>query len=116
MKMVHPLIKYVRPGYLSTTTCSGCGNGIVAQSVLRAIDELKMNIDDFVFVSGIGCAAWIPSPFFNADVLHTTHGRPIAFATGVKLSSPELKVMVISGDGDLVAIGCLLYTSPSPRD
>jgi len=105
MKMVHPLIKYVRPGYLSTTSCSGCGNGIIAQSVLRAIDELKMDIDNFVFVSGIGCAAWIPSPFFNADVLHTTHGRPIAFATGVKLSNPELKVMVISGDGDLVAIG-----------
>jgi len=105
MKMVHPLIKYVREGFLSTTSCSGCGNGIIAQSVLRAIDELKIDIDDFVFVSGIGCAAWIPSPFFNADVLHTTHGRPIAFATGVKLSNPKLKVMVISGDGDLVAIG-----------
>lgn len=105
MKMEHPLIKYVRPGYLSTKSCSGCGNGIIAQSVLRAIDELEMDIDDFVFVSGIGCAAWIPSPFFNADVLHTTHGRPIAFATGVKLSNPELKTMVISGDGDLFAIG-----------
>ncbi|MFQ6066122.1 MAG: thiamine pyrophosphate-dependent enzyme [bacterium] len=105
MKMVHPLEKYIRPGFLSTTSCAGCGNGIIAQSVLRAIDELKIKMDDFVFVSGIGCAAWIPSPFFNADVLHTTHGRPIAFATGVKLSSPKLKVMIISGDGDLVAIG-----------
>lgn len=105
MKAVHPLIKYVRPGYLFTTSCPGCGNGIIAQGVLRAIDELKMDIDEFVFVSGIGCAAWIPSPFFNADVLHTTHGRPVAFATGVKLSSPDLNVMVVSGDGDLVAIG-----------
>jgi 2-oxoglutarate ferredoxin oxidoreductase subunit beta len=105
MIMEHPLIKYVRPGYLSTTSCSGCGNGIIAQCVLRAIDKLEMDIDDFVFVSGIGCAAWIPSPFFNADVLHTTHGRPIAFATGVKLSNPRLKTMIISGDGDLLAIG-----------
>ena len=64
-----------------------------------------MELDDFVFVSGIGCAAWIPSPFFNADVLHTTHGRPIAFAFGIKMGLPEKKVMVVSGDGDLVAIG-----------
>jgi 2-oxoglutarate ferredoxin oxidoreductase subunit beta len=64
-----------------------------------------MTMDDFVFVSGIGCAAWIISPNFNADVLHTTHGRPIAFATGIKLNLPEKKVMVVSGDGDLTAIG-----------
>jgi 2-oxoglutarate ferredoxin oxidoreductase subunit beta len=64
-----------------------------------------MDLDDFVFVSGIGCAAWIPSPLFNADVLHTTHGRPIAFAFGIKMGLPEKKVMVVSGDGDLVAIG-----------
>ena len=62
-------------------------------------------MDDFVFVSGIGCAAWIPSPFFHADVLHTTHGRPVAFATGVKLAAPDRRVMVVSGDGDLFAIG-----------
>lgn len=105
MKMVHPLEKYIRPGFLSTTSCSGCGNGIIAQSILRAIDELKLNMDDFVFASGIGCAAWIPSPSFYADVLHTTHGRTIAFATGVKLSNPQLRVMIISGDGDLMAIG-----------
>jgi 2-oxoglutarate ferredoxin oxidoreductase subunit beta len=64
-----------------------------------------MNLDDFVFVTGIGCAAWIPSPFFNADILHTTHGRPIAFALGIKMGLPDKKVMVISGDGDLAAIG-----------
>jgi 2-oxoglutarate ferredoxin oxidoreductase subunit beta len=64
-----------------------------------------MDMDDFVFVSGIGCAAWIPSPLFNADVLHTTHGRPIAFAFGVKMGLPDKKVMVVSGDGDLAAIG-----------
>jgi 2-oxoglutarate ferredoxin oxidoreductase subunit beta len=62
-------------------------------------------MNDFVFVSGIGCSAWIPSPLFDADTLHTTHGRPIAFATGVKLGLPEKHVMVASGDGDLTAIG-----------
>jgi 2-oxoglutarate ferredoxin oxidoreductase subunit beta len=62
-------------------------------------------MDDFVFVSGIGCSAWIPSPLFAADTLHTTHGRPIAYATGVKLALPDKKVVVVSGDGDLSAIG-----------
>ena len=101
----HPLRKYTRPHVKRTTTCPGCGNGIVAQAILRAIDELGLNINDFVFVSGIGCSAWIPSPLFSADTLHTTHGRPIAFATGVKLGRPESYVMVASGDGDLTAIG-----------
>ncbi len=77
----------------------------MAQAILRAIDELNMTLDDFVFVTGIGCSAWIPSPFFNVDVLHTTHGRPIAFALGIKMGLPEKKVMVTSGDGDLTAIG-----------
>ncbi len=104
-RVEHPLDRYIRPSARRTANCPGCGNGIVAQAVLRAIDHLGMSMDDFVFVSGIGCSAWIPSPFFYADVLHTTHGRPIAFATGIKLGLPEKKVMVISGDGDLTAIG-----------
>ena len=104
-EILHPLHRFRRPSVTSTTNCPGCGNGIVVQSILRAIDELGLDLDDFVFVSGIGCAAWIPSPFFNADVLHTTHGRPIAFALGIKMGLPEKKVMVTSGDGDLAAIG-----------
>ncbi len=102
---IHPLKKYTRSHITRTTTCPGCGIGIVSQAILRAIDELEFNMDDFVFVSGIGCSAWIPSPLYNADTLHTTHGRPIAFATGVKLGLPDKNVMVISGDGDLAAIG-----------
>ena len=101
----HPLRKYTRSHVTRTTTCPGCGNGIVTQAILRAIDELDLEMNDFVFVSGIGCSAWIPSPLFDADTLHTTHGRPIAFATGVKLGLPEKHVMVASGDGDLTAIG-----------
>jgi 2-oxoglutarate ferredoxin oxidoreductase subunit beta len=88
-----------------TANCPGCGNGILAQCILRAIEELGLTMEDFVFVSGIGCAAWIPSPYFFADTLHTTHGRPIPFAIGVKSALPEKRVMVISGDGDLAAIG-----------
>lgn len=73
--------------------------------ILRAIDGLKISMDEMLFVSGIGCAAWIPSPNFNADTLHTLHGRAIAFATGAKMFNPQLNVMVISGDGDLTSIG-----------
>ena len=101
----HPLRKYTRSHVTRTTTCPGCGNGIVTQAILRAIDELDLKMNDFVFVSGIGCSAWIPSPLFDADTLHTTHGRPIAFATGVKLGLPEKHVVIASGDGDLTAIG-----------
>jgi len=62
-------------------------------------------MNEMVFVSGIGCAAWIPSPHYDGDTLHTLHGRALAFATGVKIFNPELCVMVISGDGDLSSIG-----------
>jgi 2-oxoglutarate ferredoxin oxidoreductase subunit beta len=103
--LTHPLQEYIRPSAAQTSNCPGCGNGTAAQSILRAFQKLSLSLDEFVFVSGIGCSAWIPSPFFYADVLHTTHGRAIAFATGIKLSRPDRRVMVISGDGDLTAIG-----------
>jgi 2-oxoglutarate ferredoxin oxidoreductase subunit beta len=103
--MRHPMARFLRPGREATTACPGCGDGIIAHSVLRAVDELGLDLDEFVFVCGIGCAGWIPSPHFAADTLHTTHGRPVAFATGVKLAAPDRRVMVISGDGDLTAIG-----------
>ena len=104
-KFQHPLIRYIRPGALSSPHCPGCGDGVIAQCILRAIDELSLDFTKVVFASGIGCAGWIPSPLFNSDVIHTPHGRPIAFATGVKLARPELNVVVVSGDGDLTAIG-----------
>lgn len=103
--MARDLEKYLRPGVQSTPFCPGCGHGILMNLILRAIDELRLNVDEMLFVSGIGCAAWIPSPNFNADTLHTLHGRAIAFATGAKMFNPKLKTMVISGDGDLTSIG-----------
>lgn len=103
--MARDLQGYLRPGIDSTPFCPGCGHGILMNHILRAIDELEINMDEMLFVSGIGCAAWIPSPHFNADTLHTLHGRAIAFATGAKMFEPKLNVMVISGDGDLASIG-----------
>ena len=103
--VAHPLRKFARPQVTKTTNCPGCGNGIIIQAILRAIDELGLSMDDFVFVAGIGCSGWIPSPLFAADTLHTTHGRPIAYATGVKTALPDKHVFVASGDGDLSAIG-----------
>jgi len=101
----HPLAKYLRKGAKPHTHCSGCGNGIVAQSFLRAVDQVGIPMKGVVCVAGIGCSGWIPSPFFDVDTLHVTHGRPIAFATGVKLANPELEVVVFTGDGDCSAIG-----------
>lgn len=100
----HPLKKYFR-GEINYTTCPGCGNGTIAQAILWAIDELGIDFDNFAFVSGIGCSGWISSPSFNTDVLHVTHGRSIAFATGLKLAAPQMKVIVTAGDGDTSAIG-----------
>ncbi len=103
---------YYRQKYLRnypTPFCAGCGNGIILNSFVRAIDELvekrQLNQKDLLCVSGIGCSAWIPSPHFQGDTLHTTHGRAIAFATGAKVMNPKLRVTVFTGDGDGAAIG-----------
>jgi len=97
--------EHIRREALPTPFCPGCGHGIILGALDRAISELGLDPRKLLFVSGIGCAAWIPSPHLAADTLHVTHGRPIAFATGAKLVKPELKVVVVSGDGDLAAIG-----------
>lgn len=99
------ILSYIRPEVFPTPFCPGCGHGILLGAVLRAIADLGWDMDEMLFVSGIGCAAWIPSPHFAADTLHVTHGRAIAFATGAKLFNPALKVVVIGGDGDLASIG-----------
>lgn len=103
--MARTMEKYLRPEIEATPFCPGCGHGILMGLILRAIDGLGLDMDRILFVSGIGCAAWIPSPHFNADTLHTLHGRAVAFATGAKLVNPDLTVFVISGDGDLSSIG-----------
>jgi len=101
----YPMVKYLRQEALPTALCPGCGGGTVLNAFANAVDALKIDPRDLVVVSGIGCSAWIASPYFLADTLHTTHGRAIAFATGVKIGLPDKKVVVISGDGDLASIG-----------
>jgi len=96
--------KYLRD--LKLPFCPGCGDFTIINGFLRALHELGHNdLTNFVFVSGIGCAAWIPSPYFKADTIHTTHGRSIPVATGVKLVRPNLNVVVFGGDGDIAGIG-----------
>jgi len=104
VKLRHPLQSFLRKGMIPHIWCKGCGNGIILNCFVKALDELNIDLNKVVVVSGIGCIGRI-SGYTNTDSFHTTHGRPIAFATGVKLAKPELKVVVISGDGDLFAIG-----------
>lgn len=84
--------------------CPGCGNGIVMSALLRAIYRQQLNKDDVVLTSGIGCSGRMPT-YLDFNTLHSTHGRALTFATGVKLANPKLKVVVIMGDGDATAIG-----------
>lgn len=102
--LVHPLGRFLREEMIPHIWCEGCGNGIILNCFGRALGELKSDLNKIVVVSGIGCIGRL-SGYTNTDSYHTTHGRPIAFATGAKLANPELKVIVISGDGDLFAIG-----------
>jgi len=104
LETAHPFSKYLRAEMMPHIWCPGCGNGIVLNCFAHALDELKYDLDKLVVVSGIGCIGRTAG-YVNADSFHTTHGRALAFATGVKLANPELEVVVISGDGDLFAIG-----------
>ncbi len=83
---------------------SWCGHGVILNSLIRAIDEVGLKQENTVIVSGIGCSSRAPG-YLNFNTLHTTHGRALAFATGVKHSSPDLNVIVLTGDGDSAAIG-----------
>lgn len=97
--------KYLRVEQLPLPFCIGCGNGIVLGAICKAMGESGIRQKDFVFVSGIGCSAWISNPYMRVDAIHTVHGRAIPTATGIKLANPRLKVMVVTGDGDGAGIG-----------
>ena len=94
---------------MPTKFCPGCGHGIVLSSFVRALDvlveERGWDRQKILTISGIGCSGWISSPHVQADSLHTTHGRTLAFATGAKIANPDLKIFVVVGDGDGLAIG-----------
>ncbi|HHV46688.1 MAG TPA: 2-oxoacid:ferredoxin oxidoreductase subunit beta [Tissierellia bacterium] len=96
--------KYYRTERLPHIWCPGCGNGIVLRAIVKAIDNLGLNKDDICVVSGIGCSSRATG-YLDFNTVHTTHGRALAFATGIKLANPNLHVIVITGDGDCAAIG-----------
>ncbi len=96
--------EYLRTEKMPTLWCWGCGDGVILKSVIRAIDKLGWNMDEVCVVSGIGCSGRFSS-YINCNTVHTTHGRTLAYATGIKLANPDKKVIVVGGDGDGLAIG-----------
>lgn len=96
--------EYLRTNKMPTLWCWGCGDGVILKAFIRAIDKLGWKMDDICVVSGIGCSGRFSS-YVNCNTIHTTHGRTIAYATGVKLANPDKKVFCITGDGDGLAIG-----------
>ncbi|MEW9123106.1 MAG: thiamine pyrophosphate-dependent enzyme [Thermotaleaceae bacterium] len=96
--------QYYRADKLPHIWCPGCGHGIITRAVTQAIHNLSLDKDKVCIVSGIGCSSRAPG-YMDFNTLHTTHGRALAFATGVKLARPELEVIVVTGDGDAAAIG-----------
>jgi len=96
--------KYLRKDKFPSIWCAGCGHGIILGSLLRSVDRLGLDKNKVVLISGIGCSGRTPG-YVDFFTLHTTHGRALTFATGVKIARPELTVIVVMGDGDAAAIG-----------
>jgi len=100
----NPLDPYLRVDRMPHIWCAGCGVGPAVGCFVRAIDRAGLDADKVALISGIGCAGRAAG-YVRLDSFHTTHGRALPFATGLKLGNPELNVVVFSGDGDLAAIG-----------
>ena len=96
--------KYLRTDKMPTLWCWGCGDGVILKAIIRAIDRVGWSMDDVCVVSGIGCSGRMSS-YIDCNTVHTTHGRAIAYATGIKLANPDKHVIVVTGDGDGLAIG-----------
>lgn len=101
-KLIHKYLR--RDKKFPHVWCPGCGNGVVLGSLIRAIDRLGLTKDEIVLASGIGCSGRMPV-YVDFNTLHTTHGRVLTFATGIKLARPSLTVITVMGDGDATAIG-----------
>jgi 2-oxoglutarate ferredoxin oxidoreductase subunit beta len=95
---------YLRLELLPHFMCPGCGHGIALRALLWAVHDLKIDKDRLAVVSGIGCSGRVGA-YIDANTFHVTHGRPLAFAAGLALARPNLEVVVITGDGDCLAIG-----------
>ena len=101
---VNPVEPFLRSDRMPHIWCPGCGIGTTVNSFSRALIESKIDLESLALVSGIGCTGRVAG-YVKLDSFHTTHGRAIPFATGLKLANPKLNVVVYSGDGDLSAIG-----------
>ena len=99
-----PSEKFLRMDRIPHIWCPGCGIGTVVTSFNEALKKSKIDLDDVAVVSGIGCTGRVAG-YVKLDSFHSTHGRAIPFATGLKLANPDLKVVVFSGDGDIFGIG-----------
>ncbi len=99
-----PMEGFLRMDRIPHIWCPGCGIGTVVTSFADALKKSKIDLDDVAVVSGIGCTGRVAG-YVKLDSFHTTHGRALPFATGLKLANPKLKVVVFSGDGDIFGIG-----------
>ncbi|WP_405308515.1 thiamine pyrophosphate-dependent enzyme, partial [Methanobrevibacter sp.] len=97
-------LSYMREERLPHIFCPGCSNGSVMSAFLEAMEKAEMDFDNIAMVSGIGCSSRIPG-YLKCDSLHTTHGRALSFATGLKTANKDLDVVVFTGDGDAASIG-----------
>lgn len=102
--MAYDYEQYLRKGRLPHIWCPGCGYGTIFKAIIRSIAATGWNKDEIVIASGIGCASRLPG-YVDFNTIHTTHGRSLAFATGIKLANPALKIIAMGGDGDMSAIG-----------
>lgn len=100
----HPMDNLLRMDRMPHIWCTGCGIGNAVSAFADALDKLEFDLNKVCVVSGIGCTGRVAG-YIKVDSFHTTHGRAIPYATGIKLGNPDLKVVVISGDGDLISIG-----------
>jgi 2-oxoglutarate ferredoxin oxidoreductase subunit beta len=103
-ELIHPMEDLLRMDRIPHIWCATCGIGVAVTSFVEALRKTGYDLDKVCVVSGIGCTGRVAG-YVKLDSFHTTHGRPVAFATGLKLGNPDLKVVVISGDGDLIGIG-----------
>ncbi len=102
--MAYDYDKYLRLEKMPTLWCWGCGDGVILKATIRAIEKMGWAQDDVCVISGIGCSGRFSS-YVDFNTVHTTHGRTVAYATGVKLANPDKHVICVAGDGDALAIG-----------
>jgi 2-oxoglutarate ferredoxin oxidoreductase subunit beta len=102
--MAYNYDKFLRLEKMPTLWCWGCGDGVILKAVIRAIEKCGWDQDNVCVISGIGCSGRFSS-YVDFNTIHTTHGRTVAYATGVKLANPDKHVICVAGDGDALAIG-----------